>query len=137
MVAVVVPRWLEPAPVYIEVSRGEAIQLATRAARNLERELADTEQTLRAEELARRQAWNRRWWVRLLPFLKADTTPESIDVWEVGGGDVLSGLDDVFRLSWLESQAQDARRLAAQAAHTISPTLPVEMKLLNALHNWA
>ncbi|MEX3983993.1 hypothetical protein AB4Y45_33950 [Paraburkholderia sp. EG287A] len=122
---------------FVDVSRADALQLATRAARQLERELASTEQALQDKEMARRRRWNERWWVRLLPFLKADTSPESIDVWDVGGGDVLSGLDDVFFLTWLESHAQDARRVASQAAHTRAPTLPVEQKLLNVLYNYA
>lgn len=137
MVAVVVPRWHEPAPVFVDVPRAEALQLATRAARHLERELASTEQELFTQELARRERWNARWWVRLLPFLKADTSPDSIDVWDVGGGDVLNGLDDVFQLTWLESHAQDARRVAAQASRTLAGTLPVEQKLLNILRNWS
>jgi hypothetical protein len=105
--------------------------------RQLARELASTEHALREKERAKRERWNSRWWVRLLPFLKADTSPDSIDVWDVGGGDVLPGLDDVFHLSWLESYAQDARRLAGQALHTEARTLPVERKLLNVLHDWS
>ena len=136
MAAVVVPRWHEPAPVFVDVPREEALRLATRAARQLERELISTEQALRDKEMARRRRWNSRWWVRLLPVLKEDTSPGSVDVWDTGRGDVLTGLDDVFFLTWLENHARDARRFAAQARHTLAGTLSVEQKLLNVLHRY-
>jgi hypothetical protein len=137
MVVVVVPRRQEPAPVFVDVPRSEALQLATSAARHLERKLASTEANLHAEELARRERWNQHWWVRALPILKSDTTPESIDVWDVGGGDTLSGLDAVFKLTWLKSHAESARSIAARAARSATPYLPVEERLMNIIRNWS
>jgi hypothetical protein len=137
MVVVVVPRQHEPAPVFVDVPRSEALQLATSAARHLEHKLGLTEADMHAEELARRERWNSHWWVRALPILKADTRPESIDVWDVGGGDVLVGLDDVFELTWLKSHAESAQKVAEQATRCRAPYLPVEEKLLNVIRNWS
>lgn len=137
MVAVVVPRQQEEKPVFVSVPRSVALPLAVRAAARLERELASTEQAMLAEELARRERWNRRWWVRLLPFLKADTSRESIDVWDAGGGDVLARLDEVFLLSRLAYQAKEARRVAAAARGSTAASIGVEQRVLAVLEQWA
>ncbi|RQR65432.1 hypothetical protein DIE18_02985 [Burkholderia sp. Bp9125] len=137
LVAVVVPRWHEPATVFIDVARAEALHLATRAARQLERELAATEQALQDEELARREAWNRRWWVQLLPFLKANTSRDAIDVWDAGSGDVLPRLDQVFLLSRLAYEAKEARRVAAKARSSTAAFISVEKRQLNVIRAWA
>jgi hypothetical protein len=137
VVAVVIPLRQEPPPEFVDVRRTEVFKLATRAARNLGRELAEVEQSLLDEELARRRKWNLRWWVRLLPFLKADTSPESIDVWDVGGGDVLPNLDHVMELSWLDSHATEASSLATAAMRGTSALMPVEKRMLRILRNFA
>lgn len=137
MVAVVVPRQHEEKPVFVSVPRSVALPLAVRAAARLERELASTEQAMLDKELARRERWNRRWWVRLLPFLKADASREAIDVWDTGGGDVLARLDEVFQLSWLEHQAKEARRVAAAAKSSAAASLPIEKRLYDVLQHWA
>jgi len=137
MVAVVVPRQHEEKPVFVSVPRSVALPLAVRAAARLERELASTEQDMVDKELARRERWNRRWWVRLLPFLKADTSRAAIDVWDTGGGDVLARLDEVFLLSWLESQAREARRVAAAARGATAANISVEQRVLDVIERWA
>lgn len=137
MVAVVVPRQQEEKPVFIRVSRRVALGLAVRAAARLERELGSTEKAMLEKEIARRERWNRRWWVRLLPILKADTSPETIDVWDTGGGDVLARLDEVFLLSKLEYQAKEARRVAAAAKGAATSSILVEQRALGLLERWA
>jgi hypothetical protein len=132
MVAVVVPLQSRAEPL-VTVSRVDALRLATPAAVRVERELAVLEDELVREELTKRERWNQRWFVRLLPFLRSDARREAIDVWDVGGGDVLPNLDNVFYLNLLSYHANKLRKLAYRAQHTSSSELQVEQSVSNQL----
>jgi len=137
MVAVVVPTRSELKPTYIKASRTDVLLASNEAARHLERKLASDESTFLTIELARREAWNRRWWARLIPALRLSTDPGSIDLWGTRGGDTLDGLDTAVRLRMGAWKVEQARKLAAQARRTTETNMLVEKSLYDLVFGWA
>jgi hypothetical protein len=132
MVAVVFPFQSRPEPL-VQVSRADALRFAPVAAKALERELAELERELIEQEYAKRQRWNRHWFVRLLPFLKADARREAIDVWDTGGGDTLSNMDNVFELHVLSYYIHKLHSLTFRARNASASELPVEQDVANKM----